>query len=268
MAKTIGIIAIKGGVGKTTVASSLAVDLANTYGKKVLLIDANYSAPNLGMHMGILAPQKTIHDILIGKAKIHNAIHKKFGVDVIPGSFVFEKRINPFKLSDKIKKIKDEYDFVILDSSPSLNEEVLSTMLASDYLFVVTTPDYPTLYCSLRAAKLALQRGKPISGIILNKTSDPRFELSLKEIEEASRIPVVAKVPFDNNCKKALFYKMPIQVYDKKSKFSKEITRLGAALALKKENGFSWKKLLGLDFNREEVNRQFLKDSFYTGVFR
>ena len=61
---------------------------------------------------------------------------------------------------------------------------------------------------------------------------------------------------------------MPIQVYDKKSKFSKEITRLGAALALKKETGFSWKKLLGLDFNREEVNRQFLKDSFYTGVFR
>ncbi|MFH1290833.1 MAG: ParA family protein, partial [Nanoarchaeota archaeon] len=51
MTKTIGVIAIKGGVGKTTISAALATDLANHYGKKVLLVDANYSAPNLGLHM-------------------------------------------------------------------------------------------------------------------------------------------------------------------------------------------------------------------------
>ena len=53
MVKTIGVISIKGGVGKTTIASSLAADLVNHYGKKVLLVDANYSAPNLGLHIDI-----------------------------------------------------------------------------------------------------------------------------------------------------------------------------------------------------------------------
>ncbi len=68
MARTIGIIAIKGGVGKTTISASIAADLANNYGRKVLLVDANYSAPNLGLHMDILEPKKTIHDVLSGKA--------------------------------------------------------------------------------------------------------------------------------------------------------------------------------------------------------
>ncbi|MEK6933507.1 MAG: AAA family ATPase [Nanoarchaeota archaeon] len=74
MGKVIGIVAIKGGVGKTTIAASLATDLANNCNKKILLIDANYSAPNLGLHMDILLPEKTIHDVLEGKIKLKNAV--------------------------------------------------------------------------------------------------------------------------------------------------------------------------------------------------
>ena len=169
MGRTIGIIAIKGGVGKTTISASLAADLVNHHGKKVLLVDANYSAPNLGLHMDIVTPKKTIHEVLDGKARIKSAIHNRYGVDVIPGSYVYNKRLNYLKLRDRINGLKGDYDFVIIDSSPSLNEEMLSTMLASDSLFVVTTPDYPTLSCSLSAAKLARDRGRPISGIIVNK---------------------------------------------------------------------------------------------------
>ena len=75
MAKTIGIIAIKGGVGKTTIAASLAADLVNSYKKKVLLVDANFSAPNLGLHMDIVEPKRTVHEVLNGKARIESAIH-------------------------------------------------------------------------------------------------------------------------------------------------------------------------------------------------
>ena len=75
MVKTIGIVAIKGGVGKTSISASLAADLVNRLGKKVLLVDANYSAPNLGLHMDIVEPVKTIHDVLSGDADISHAIH-------------------------------------------------------------------------------------------------------------------------------------------------------------------------------------------------
>ena len=267
MSKTIGIIAIKGGVGKTTIASSLAADLVNHHGKKVLLVDANYSAPNLGIHMDILEPEKTIHDVLAGKIRIKTAIQNKFGVDVIPGSYNHDRRLNLYKLKDKLAMIKDNYDFVILDSSPSLNEEVLSTILASDHLFVVSTPDHPTLSCSLKAAKLAKQRGKPISGIILNKIRDPKYELNLNEIEEALEIPVLAKIPDDKSNVASLFMRIPTSIYNKHSKFSKEINNLSSALTYKKEKTNFLNLLIPRNFRKEEVNRQMFKEDFYKSMF-
>ena len=55
---TIGVISIKGGVGKTTAVSNLGTVMANTFGKKVLLVDANFSAPNLGLHLGVVNPKR------------------------------------------------------------------------------------------------------------------------------------------------------------------------------------------------------------------
>lgn len=267
MAKTIGIIAIKGGVGKTTIAASLASDLVNNYKQKVLLVDTNYSAPNLGLHMDIVKPNNTIHHVLDKKAKIKSAIHTRFGVDVIPGSYVYNKPINTLRLKDKLRKIKYNYDFVILDSSPSLNNEILSTILASDSLFIVTTPDYPTISCSIRAANLALQKGKPVKGIIINKIRNPSYEISLKEIEESTKIPVVAKIPDDKRAVKALFTRIPLSIYHKKSPFSKEISKLNAALTGKEEKIPFYKKLFPKNFRKEQVNRQVLKESFYTPYF-
>jgi septum site-determining protein MinD len=267
MSKTIGIISIKGGVGKTTIASSLAADLANHHKKSVLLVDANYSAPNLGLHMDIVSPKKTIHHVLDNKAHVRSTIHKKFGVDIIPGEYVYNNQIDFFKLKNSIKKIKENYDFVIIDSSPSLDDELLSVMLASDNLFVVTTPDYPTLYCSLKAAKLAKQRGKPISGIIVNKVRDPYYELSLKEIEEASEIPVVARIPDDKNAVRALFTRIPISIYKKNSKFAKEIFKLNSALTNKPYKQSFLNKVLPFNFKKEEINRQLMKKTFYKSTF-
>jgi septum site-determining protein MinD len=267
MAKTIGIIAIKGGVGKTSVSASLAADLANRHKKKVLLIDANYSAPNLGLHMDIVEPVKTIHDVLSGRAQMEHAIHSRYGVDVVPGSFVYTKGINHLKLKARIGELKDKYDFVVIDSSPSLNDEILSAITAADNLFVVTTPDYPTLSCSLKAAKLAKDKGTPISGIIINKVRNPRYELELEEIENAVGIPVVAKIKDDGEHVKAIFARVPASIHNKNSSFSKEIAKLSDALAGQATKQPLWKKLFSFSFGKEEVNRQVLRESFYASLF-
>ena len=63
MGKSIGILSIKGGVGKTSSVIALG-DAISGFGKKVLLVDGNFSAPNLGIYLNILNPEKTLHDVL------------------------------------------------------------------------------------------------------------------------------------------------------------------------------------------------------------
>jgi len=267
MGKTIGVISIKGGVGKTTIASSLASDLVNHYGKKVLLVDANYSAPNTGLHMDIVEPKATIHEVLAGSARVSDAIHSSYGVDVIPGSYNFSKEVNFLKLRDKLARIKDNYDFIILDSSPSLNEEVLSSIIASDALFVVTTSDYPTLSCSIKAAKLAKSRGRPISGVIVNRVKNSKYELSLDEMEYALGIPIVAKIKEDSGSLKSLFTRIPMSILNRNSSFGREINKLSSSILGVKEEKNVFERLFSFNMKREEVNRQLLKEGFYKSIF-
>lgn len=267
MAKTIGIISIKGGVGKTTIASALAANLATNFRKKILLIDANFSSPTLGSHMDVVCPHKTIHNVLEANSKLEAAIHSRFGVDVIPGSDIHEKQINPFALKQKIKNLEHKYDYIILDSSPNPNEEMLSTILASDALFVVSTPDPATLSCSLKAAKIAHHRSRPVAGIILNRVRDPHFELTLNEIEKVVGIPVVAKIPDDKNALRAAYTRIPAPIYKKHSSFSKEIDRLCAAITLKPEQPNWFQKLFQIRIPKEQVNRSLLKEDLYKRLF-
>ena len=158
--------------------------------------------------------------------------------------------------------MKRNYDFIILDASPSLNDEILSTMLASDALFVISTADYPTLSCSMKAARLAKQRNKPISGIILNRISG-KYEIGLEEIQESTGIPVVARVKDDAIVQMALFGRTPATLFAKGTKFSKEIRRLSSALLGEKEKKGFFKKL-----RKEQVNREVLRQDFYRRVFK
>ena len=229
-AKIIGVIAIKGGVGKTTTVSNLGAVLADEFMKRVLIVDANFSAPNLGLHLGIVKPDHTVHDVLSDKVNISKAIMEHHvGFDVLPASLV-PKKINPYKLRNRLDKIKDDYDYILLDSSPAMNEEILSTMIAADELLVVTTPDYPTLSCTMHAVNVAKKKKTPIAGLIINKVRNKKFELELADIEEATGVPVLAVLPDDIKVLQSLSNTLPVAVDTPKNDVSIEYKKLGAAL--------------------------------------
>ncbi len=255
MAKVIGIISLKGGVGKTSVVSSLGDAIAG-FGKKVLLVDGNLSAPNLGLHHNIVEPEVTLHHVLEREAKPSDAIQELDNLDIIPGSLAGKLNTSPLKLRDKINYLKKRYDVILLDSSPALDDETLGVMIASDEILVVTTPDHPTLSNTLRAVKLAKQRGTPIIGLVLNKVYDKNFELSIEEIESVVGVPVMAVIPHDTNVLKALSEFTPYTSYKPKSQGSEEYRKL-ASLVLGEKYNPGLRRFFGwISPRRQEINRQ------------
>jgi len=264
MGKIIGVVSLKGGVGKTSTVVALGAAIAES-GKKTLLVDANFSSPNLGLHLNVIDPKTTLHHVLSREANVNDAICKLDNFDLLPSSIFHQMNINPLKLKDKIKPLKRKYDFIILDSSPALNDETLAAMLASDEILVVTTPDYPTLSATLKAVKLARQRGMQMNGLILNKVHNKNFELSFGDIEETVEIPIMAVIPYDVNVLKALSEFTPSTVYKPKSEGSQEYKKLAAALTGGKYKPVQLKRFFGwINPKRQEINREI----FYKRVFK
>ena len=266
MSKVIGVISIKGGVGKTTVTTNIGAVLAKEFGKKVLLIDANFSAPNLALHFGLVKPQATMHDVVSGKTDFEKAIYvHDLGFHFVPGALNASGKFDVFGLKKKLKDIRNNYDVILIDSSPTLNSEMLAAIVASDELLVVTSPDYPTLSCTIRATKLAKSKNTPILGLILNKQRGKNFELSVNDIEELAEVPVLAVLKDDIKVLEALSETVPVSIYAPKSNTGTEYRKLAAALIGEEYKDPSFfgklKNIFGKSIKKEEINRAvFQKD--------
>lgn len=262
--KIIGIISIKGGVGKTTTVSNLGAVLAREFGRKVLIVDANFSAPNLALHFGFINPEVTLADALLDKVDVKEAIYEhELGFHILPTALVHRK-LNPFKLRNKINKLREHYDVILVDSSPTLNEEMLSTIVAADSLLVVTSPDLPTLSCTMHAVKVAKRKKTPIAGMIINKVRNKRFELTTDEIQESAGVPVVAVLPDDVNVLRALAHSTPATVMKPGKGFSVEYNKLAASMIgedyedrgiLSRMKGF-----IAPDSSLQSINRAVMKE--------
>ncbi len=220
--KAIGIVSIKGGVGKTTSVVNLAYTLSHDFGKKVAVLDANFSSPNISLHLGNINNKNSIHDVLSGKAKLQDALQEhELGFHVMTGAIGNSIASgNYLKLKDKVNQLKNHYDIVLLDSSPTLNNELLATMLASDDLYVVSTPDLPTLSTTLRAVKVAKDKKMNISGMILNKVRGKNFELKPADMERLSGVPLVGVINDNVRVLEALSKVKPISMINPSSSVS------------------------------------------------
>jgi septum site-determining protein MinD len=267
MGKVFGIISIKGGVGKTTTVTNLGAALADL-GKNVLIVDGNFSAPNLGLHVGVVNPKKHIHGVIHHGHSLEDATHEsEHGFDILPASLISRRKIDPKQFKAVINYVKKRYDIVLIDSSPSLNDEMLATMVASNELLVVTTPDFPTLSTTMRAIKIAKQKRTPITGLILNKVRYKKFELSLDDIEDATNTPVLAVLPDDVKVLESLAHSKPVVSHASGRRVAVGYKRLAASLIgevhVPKETIFGkLKRFFSKDVDRDEVNRLLVeKDS-------
>jgi MinD-like ATPase involved in chromosome partitioning or flagellar assembly len=216
------------------------------------------------LHFNILEPEKTLHHVLDRKANVSEAVYfLEENIDLMPASFFYQDLVNPLRLKEHLKLLKRRYDFIIIDSSPALNDETLAVMLASDEILVVSTPDHVTLGTTIKAVNKARQRGAPITGVILNKVHKENFELSLNDVEEVLQVPVMAVVDHSLQVLRSLSKFDSIVRAKPHSSISKEFKRLAATISGEKFKSFRLRDIFSLVPKREDINREIYYERFF-----
>ena len=249
MGRVVGVVALKGGVGKTTSVVSLAYSLVNEFGKRVLVVDGDFNGANLGLHVGVANPEFTLHDVLDNKCLVSEAVYDhEYGFSVIAGALEGGK-VDSKVFKNKLSGIKKYFDYVLVDTSPSLGRDLANVMAGCDDLYCVVTPDYATLAGSLRAVEMAKQKGWNFTGIVLNMVGKKGYELSLAEIEEACDVKVVGTIRENDKFGRSLSEVKPIGMFKPYSGSSLSFNQVAAVMSdsdYRKPNIFVrvWKNLL------------------------
>jgi len=142
MSKIIAIANHKGGVGKTTSVVNIGAGFVNM-GKKVLLMDLDPQA-NLSQSLGITDPEITISDSLREASPFLQPINIYENLDLIPSNLnLSELEIllvpmvgREYKLKRLIELIKDNYDFILIDTPPSLGLLTVNALTASQEVLI------------------------------------------------------------------------------------------------------------------------------------
>ncbi len=236
MSKVIAVVNQKGGVGKTTTAVNVSTILAKK-GKKVLLIDEDPQG-NATSGLGIEKnTDKSIYDVIINDVEFDEAIIKS----PIKNLFVCPSNINlagaevelvpmmsrELKLKEKIEKIRDKFNYIIIDCPPSLGLLTINAFTASDSLLIPIQCEYYALegvgqlMNTVNLVKKQLNKDLYIEGVVLTM-NDARTNLSNQVITEVKTYfkDNVYKTIIPRNVKlsEAPSYGMPISVYAPRSK--------------------------------------------------
>ncbi|HOV42995.1 MAG TPA: MinD/ParA family protein [Syntrophothermus lipocalidus] len=156
----------KGGVGKTNLALNLALALAES-GLRIVLLDADMGLANVDIILG-LAPKYNLYHVIRGEKGIKEIIlHGPCGLEIIPGGSGIQELANlPEEALQAVirdlGRLDGEYDLMIIDTGAGISNSVLSYVTAADDIVVVTTPEPTSLtdaYGIIKAASNRQARG-------------------------------------------------------------------------------------------------------------
>jgi flagellar biosynthesis protein FlhG len=174
MTKTVSITSGKGGVGKTTTVSNIAYHLSRE-GKRVLILDGDLGMANVDIMFGKRA-QWSIHDVLSGEKHLQEIICPlREGIDLIPGGSgvygLHQMSIqHRYSLLQQVSDLEVAYDYMLIDTAPGIDENVLHLNSAAQRIVILVTPDPSSLTDAYALIKVLNQkRGETKFSIVANQ---------------------------------------------------------------------------------------------------
>ena len=236
MGRIIAIANQKGGVGKTTTSTNLSACLAEA-GKRILVVDIDpqgNATSGLGVDKNNL--EKTIYEMFIGECELKDCLIESDieNLSILPSNVNLSGAEidligidgREYILKNQIEKVKDDYDFIIIDCPPSLNILTVNAMTTTDSVLVPIQCEYyaleglSQLIHTINLVKQRLNPNLEMEGVVFTMY-DARTNLSLEVVENVKRNlkQNVYKTIIPRNIRlaEAPSHGLPINLYDAKS---------------------------------------------------
>lgn len=205
MSKVIVVASGKGGTGKSTVSVGLAVALVKL-NKKVLLVDCDSGMRGIDLMLGV--EKELVYDVsdAVGggcdKTAAIYVTSNIYGLYMMPAALSAEDEVSPEVLRELIEDIKNDYDYIVIDSPAGTGSGFDAAAAAADRALIVVNPEPTSVRGCLNIHRKLAESGKTDVRLVINRFDPKRFVQmglfeNLDELIDKCETQLIAVVPED-----------------------------------------------------------------------
>jgi pilus assembly protein CpaE len=229
--KLITVFSAKGGCGKTTLSTNLAAALADRGRRNVVLVDLDLAFGDCAIALQLF-PAHTIADAVSLEDALDEAALQALLTPHSPGLTTLVAPVEPGAadtisaslVAQILDMLKDMFDYVVVDTPPAFDDQVLAAFDASDAIALIATLDIP----ALKNLKLTLETLELLNyprerwHVVLNR-ADSKVGLSINEVEKTLGTAISAQIPSSRDVPATINRGVPIVLDDPKHPVSEAI---------------------------------------------
>lgn len=236
--RVVTVFSPKGGVGKTTMAVNLALALSSGGARKVCLVDLDLAFGDVAITMQLF-PTHSIEQAIGSEDSLDLTMleglltrhHDSLMVLAAPPHPDIRERVTPVLVSRILRTLKEGFDYVVVDTAPSFDDQVLTALDETDECVIIATLDVPTLK-NVKVALETLEMLNIASGhrhLLLNRADDA-VGIGSDKVEAILGMPVSTAISSSIDIAAATNSGTPIVVDQPRHGASAALTRLAATI--------------------------------------